>query len=218
MQNQILSTYVKLVPFLGTVLGSDYEIVLHKVGKSNHEVIAIANADISGRHSGSPLTDLALDFITSKTYETQDSYCNYKGISKTGKILRSSTFFIKDNKEKLIGMLCINYDTSKYTKIIDEIASLINFTTLSDETMANTESMEETFVESVNDLVLGTLQEYILKNNLTFETLTPQCKIEIVEILKNKGIFQIKGAVVEVSKNLNCSIPTIYRYLNELKI
>jgi len=37
-----------------------------------------------------------------------------------------------------------------------------------------------------------------------------------VDILNQKGIFMLKGAVSEVAKQLHCSEPSIYRYLNIL--
>ena len=89
----------------------------------NRSIIAIANNHISGRDVGAPLTNVALKILMDKSYETQDYRLHYCGMSAKGKALRSSTMFIKQNG-KLIGMLCINFDDSKYREASDAILAV----------------------------------------------------------------------------------------------
>ena len=80
MASAILQQYKILVEFLGKVLGPDYEIVLQDL--SSNSIVAIANNQISGRSIGSPLTNTALQMLSSKSYEKSNYLCNYKGITK----------------------------------------------------------------------------------------------------------------------------------------
>jgi predicted transcriptional regulator YheO len=41
-------------------------------------------------------------------------------------------------------------------------------------------------------------------------------KLRIISDLKERGLFLIKGAAKRVSKELNVSLPTIYKYLEEI--
>ena len=113
MANPLLQQYIKVTEFLGLTLGPDYEVALHDMTDKNRSIIAIANNHISGRDVGAPLTNVALKILMDKSYEVQDYRLHYCGMSAKGKVLRSSTMFIKQNG-KLIGMLCINFDDTKF--------------------------------------------------------------------------------------------------------
>ena len=121
--NLILQHYIKLTEFLGKALGPDYEVALHDLTRKDRSIIAIANNYISGREVGAPLTNMALSSLRDKSYERMDYHLHYYSINVNGKDLRSSTFFIK-NSGKLIGLLCINFDDSRYRAISDHILKL----------------------------------------------------------------------------------------------
>ena len=71
------------------------------------------NNHISHREIGSPLTDLAINLIESKEYETKSYVANYLGKTKEGRHLVASTFFIKENN-KLIGLYALTTILMKY--------------------------------------------------------------------------------------------------------
>ena len=121
--NLILQHYIKLTEFLGKALGPDYEVALHDLTRKDRSIIAIANNYISGREVGAPLTNMSLSILRDKSYEHTDYHLHYYSINVNGKDLRSSTFFIKDSG-KLIGLLCINFDDSRYRAISDHILKL----------------------------------------------------------------------------------------------
>ena len=113
MTEQLLLHYTRLVEFLGHVLGPDYEIILHEILPEQSRVAAIANGGISGRDVGAPITNAALRMIMQKQYESNNYIINYTGQLSNGKTLRSSTMFIKDGG-KLVGLLCVNFDDSRF--------------------------------------------------------------------------------------------------------
>ena len=121
--NALLRQYVKLTEFLGAALGPDYEVALHDLTDKDRSIIAIANGYISGREVGAPLTNMALGVLKDESYEWQDYRLHYSGVSVTGNLLRSSTMFIKEGG-KLIGMLCINFDDSRYQAFAREVLTL----------------------------------------------------------------------------------------------
>lgn len=123
MANPLLQHYIKLTEFLGQALGPDYEVALHDMTDKNRSIVAIANNHISGREIGAPLTNVALKILMDKSYETQDYRLHYCGLSAEGKTLRSSTMFIKHNS-KLVGMLCINFDDSRYLAASENVLRL----------------------------------------------------------------------------------------------
>jgi predicted transcriptional regulator YheO len=225
-----LIEYRILVDFLKEMFGPSYEIVLHDIHGGEGEIIAIANGHITGRKVGDPLTTFASNTIASKEYRTKDYVMNYHAKSKQGTLLRSSSLFIKD-EGRLIGLLCINFDDSKFSDLTDQLRSLIH----PDEVLFNRLKIEEKeepieyISESISDVTKQTLIDYFLKINIhlnqlnenqqkTFvKQLSQDIRMEIIKELNDRGIFLVKGAISEVARELYCSEPTIYRYLNKLK-
>lgn len=123
---KILETWKTLVHFLGETLGENYEVLLHDVRAKSPGVIAIANGSISGRKIGAPITDKMLHVIETKTYEKKPYITNYTGAIKTNAFTRSSTMFIKNSKDELIGLLCINFDDSKIKNALQHVLRLVH--------------------------------------------------------------------------------------------
>ena len=197
-----LEPYRTLVSFLGEALGPDYEVVLHDLTSEEGTIAAIVNHNISGRTEGAPLSNMALRFIHGKVYEKQPYVAGYQGASQAKGRLRSSTMFIKDGSE-LIGMLCINFDAAKYSRMAQELLSLCGAHQEPGPTLG-----VENFVSSLPDVTGSALPP---------DRLTMDEKVRIVEDLQQAGIFYMKGAVSEVAAQLGSSEATIYRYLSKLK-
>ncbi|WP_370674494.1 transcriptional regulator [Pleomorphomonas sp. PLEO] len=222
-----IQRYMKLTEFLGSVLGPDYEVVLHDLGDADKSIIAIANGHVSGRTIGAPLTSVALQSIINHSYETQDYRLNYVGVAGT-KLLRSSTFFVKDEEGRLVGMLCINFDDSRYRELSDRILKLrhpdifveTNFAYDEDAAAvrATPPSVEssESFPNSLTELTDHLLDEELRSREAAGERLSHKDKLALVGVLNAKGIFMMKGAVKYVAEKLGCSQTTIYRYLNRM--
>jgi predicted transcriptional regulator YheO len=214
-----------LVDFLGKVLGPQYEVVFHDLTDKKYEIAAIANGQISGRKIGAPLTDLALQFLMDKTYQESDYIANYCGLTKAESQIRSSTMFVKNEKGELIGMLCINCDNGKANEIVTNLRSLFQLD-MPDavpvpciETYKEPEAAPaaiETFPQSIAHLVASVLKQTLPDSNIPKERLTQNEKLKIVDILNQKGIFLIKGAVTETAAQLCSSEASIYRYLSKL--
>jgi predicted transcriptional regulator YheO len=222
MNDNTLRQYSILVEFLGKTLGPDYEVALYDIGSETNSLVAIANGYISGRTIGAPMTNMGLNTISNKLYMHSNYKLNYPGISKDQNILRSSTMFIKDENEELVGMLCINFDDRKFVKLSNEIMQLCHpneliekhctyesINTLSDDEV-------ETFSGSISEVTENALNKVLASKNIPLDRLTQDERLDVIDILIQKGVFMLKGAVSEVAKQLHCSEPTIYRYINKL--
>lgn len=225
MSAKWISRYAKLVEFLGMVLGPDYEIVLHDLSEPEQSIIAIANGQVSGRTIGAPLTSVALQAIVHHSHETSDYRLNYAGLARDSKLLRSSTFYIKNEAGDLVGLLCINFDDSRYREISDRVLKLrhpdifvdINFAYNDSRAMvenAEVSSEVEQFHRSPKELIESMLAQTVLgQDKDASDKLPPRKKFALIEGLEAKGFFRIKGAVKQISDRLGCSQTTIYRYL-----
>ena len=205
--------FVKLTHFLGQVLGKQYEIVFHLISKEGSYIAAIANSHISGRSLNSPLSAFASELIQNKSFLDEDFLLDYKA-SVGSKFVRGSTFFIKNGKE-LVGILCINHDTSVVRELICKIIDIEKIGDVSEilNTQNTTQSIE-TLSRSIEDILASSIDESYI--NSPFQ-LSLEQKEELVKSLYEKGIFNIKGAVPKVASFLKLSEPSVYRYLKKFK-
>lgn len=201
-----------MVDFIAVAAGNNCEVVLQDIERQ--QIIKIANSHVSKRKAGAPLTDFALKVLSTGEWKHSDSITNYCGVLPDGTQLRSSTFFIKDG-DRLLGMLCINIDTTVYSQIITEISSLMGGSSYAAPAV-NSAYHTETFHSSVGDIISETIAEVFPGENIHPSRFTQEEKMLIVQKLSSKGVFQLKSAIAEVARSLSCSEATIYRYLSKL--
>lgn len=222
LASPLLQHYIKLTEFLGYALGPDYEVALHDLTDKDRSIVAIANNHVSGREVGAPLTNVALRILRDKSYENQDYILHYLGVSSTGKSLRSSTMFIKEDG-KLIGMLCINFDDSRFQAVSDALLRLCHPDHFVDTNFQVDETVADRFVptERFHNSIHGVASEAVLREldrrSITADRLNSEERIQIISALDSEGIFLLKGAVKDVADALECSQASVYRYLSLIR-
>lgn len=228
MASSLMQHYIQLTKFLGQALGPDYEIALHDLTDKNRSIIAIANNHVSGREIGAPLSNVALKLLMDRAYEQQDSRMNFRGVSEKGKTLRSSTLFIKQNG-RLVGMLCVNFDDSRYQAMSDEILSLCHPENFLERHYSFDENLvvqanhqegdgaDECFHASIGQVAGEAVEQELKRMGLTAKRLTPSERMQIIVALERDGIFLLKSAVKDVAEALGCSQASVYRYLSRTR-
>ena len=205
----------------------DTEVSTCKTSVSQRkQIIAIANSHISGRKLGAPLTNMSLSILRDKSYERMDYHLHYYSINVNGKDLRSSTFFIKDSGE-LIGLLCINFDDSRYRDVCDRILSLCHPDLFVTDVLAqplpenedgvSARSSPEKFRNSADAVALDAINRELERMGVTPEQLTPEKRLQVIAALESGGLFLLKGAVKSAAASLHCSPASVYRYITQIK-
>jgi predicted transcriptional regulator YheO len=204
-----MDTAAQLVDFLGKACGENCEVVLQDLREGKMGITAIVNGHISGRAVGAPLTDLALRLITQGVWKTRDYICNYEGKTKDNRILHSSTYFIK-REGKLLGMLSVNTDTSKYLKLSEAILSLGGIFPAPAKPAA--EVQRENFYANMEDAIKSVFAELGVEE-ASKKRFALEERLAIIERLADQGIFLLRGSVSAVAEKLHCSEASLYRYI-----
>lgn len=207
--DQLLQTFTPLVDFLAEAFGENTEVVLHDLSTPEHSVIALRNGHLSGREIGNPMTDLANKIIKDRRYERENFVTNYYGYSN-GRAFVSSTFYIK-NDNRLIGLLCINSDTTQARELKELFDHFMHRFDVDEEHLHLKENLENPVVSMAHSLITKAIQEV----GVSPSRMTKCEKVKLVHKLNSQGILLMKGAVPEIAKQLAISEPTVYRYLKE---
>ena len=226
MDAELIRQYTLIVDFLGHVLGPDYEIALHELEDDSNRIIAIANGELTGRHIGSPLSNKMLEFVAGNLYETQNYVLNFESVSATGKTMCSNSMFIKGRHGELSGLLCINFDDSRYRAISDHILKLCHPDLFVTDVLAqplpenedgvSARSSPEKFRNSADAVALDAINRELERMGVTPGHLTHSERLQVITSLESAGIFLLKGAIKSAAAALGCSTASIYRYLSQI--
>ena len=214
-----LEPYAKLVYFLSAALGDNCEIALHDLTSKDQEIVAISNNPISGREVGAKLSNLSLHYLEEKQYLNHDYVMNYKTVGNDGKLMRSATYFIKEEgREMPVGMLCINVNISDLEYLTSTIKKILGIKEEKDIEfkMDNpVEILSSPLDEMIDMYIKECLEKMGFPSYFLAERLNVDEKIKVVKYLQEKGTFKVKGAIVLVAEKLAVSEPTVYRYLKK---
>jgi len=205
----IIRSYIPIVEGLAKTFGKNCEVVLHDFSNMQSSIVAIENGHVTGRSIGSPMTEVGLK--AAKTGRTNEDMINYESMSLDGRTLKSSTMFIRDENDEVIGCLCINFDISELTvakKVIDEFL---------DTDSTHEEKIINDGTNKVNDVLIDIVYQTLEEAGKPVSYMTKEEKVEIVKKLDNQGAFLIKGAIDYVAKALCVSRYTVYNYLDEIR-
>ena len=201
----------RLIKMIAAQFGSNCEVVLHDLTKDyDSTIVAIEHNHITGRNIGGSGTNLGLEILRG-TVEAGDRY-NYFTKTKDGKLLRSSSIYLKNDAGAVIGSVCVNLDISGYLLM----ENMLNEITNSSNRNGNPE-VTEVFANNVNELLDHLIvegQESIKKRP---EEMTRADKIKMIEFLDSKGAFLILKAGDRVCEHLGISKFTLYNYLDIAK-
>lgn len=205
---EVLQRYIELVPFLGAVLGTGCEVVVHDISSPEHSLVAICNS-ISGRKPGDPITDLGQDLIQRGAHSDADYLANYVGQSQNHKFL-SFTYYIK-NDGRLIGLLCVNKDITILQETNSSLCALLRQFNLFIP-------QDSEFIENLDNpmanIMHTRIEEIIAQSGQMPSRMNLAEKVKVVHRMREDGVTMMKGAVPEIASQLGVSVPTVYRYLN----
>ena len=117
--------------------------------------------DITRRKSGGPVTDLVVKALHQEGRAIRDRY-NYKTTTSDGRVLKSTTIFIRDSKGNVAFALCINFDM---TDFLNTSYALEIFTSVAGA--FNDQEKVETFAMTITETFRSFIQSGRSKNRKT---------------------------------------------------
>ncbi len=225
-QDDILEMYKPLVRFIAQVCGPSCEVLLHDLRDIEHSIVAIENGQVTGRKIGDTMTDFGLRSVFDEQFQDCEFVTNYEGSTRDGeKVLKSSTFYIRDDDGKVIALLCTNTDITDKIALRDRLdqeirlpeGATLDLTQPDVVPHDRAAKKPEKFTVSMDELVEHILNQTM--SELGFNDpvhMLPEEKRKCIRQLNARNLFLLKGAVGEVAKYLRISEPTVYRYLRSL--
>ena len=222
--NPKLKILIPVVRGLAKILGRDYEVNLHDVSIPERSLVLCENGYVTGRSEGGPMTDFGLLMLQSEEYQSREGVFNYLAKNNRGELIKCSCIFIRDENDKIIGFLCINYDLKKAVAAQELIEGLLRVEMSgagvepAEEPGARfPEPVRESFAQDIDEVVGDSLAQVKRRIGKPFKYLTKPEKKEVVRELHDKGFFLLKGSVDILAAEMGNTKFTIYSYIREIQ-
>lgn len=207
----ILNSYRFLLDGLAEYLGSGYEIVLHSLENYEHSAIKVINGHFTGRAEGAPITDLAVRMLT-EIKESGNIYQSriYVNRNAKGVPMHCATIPIIGENNRIIGLLCMNFHTEiPFYDVLNNLLSIHQ---------EKADNSIETYTNNSDELISSAVMEArtAIMNNPTISV--SNRNKEVIYMLQEKGIFQLKDAVAKVANYLGISKNTVYLHLRNMPV
>ncbi len=194
----------QLATALHQLLGPMCEVVLHDFTDLEHSIVHI-EGNVTHRAIGGAATDLILEKVR-KGDTGQDLY-GYATSLPGGRMMKSSTIFLRDSEGCAIGALCVNLDVTDFVAARNALNAFV--------ATRDNERTTETLSDNIFDTVQSVVAETLYETGRSLATMSRDDKIELMSQLESKGLFQVKKAVSIVADMLGLSRATVYNYLRE---
>lgn len=190
--------------------GSGCEVVVHEISEKSayHSIIAIENGHVTGRKLGDGPSHVVLEQLgkTIDAEQAQDHFC-YLTKTPDGKILKSSTVYIRDAEGKVAALFCINFDISALTMVDTAISGIL---AVQDETQKEPERISL----NVNDLLDDLIRQSDELVGKPVAMMTKDDKVKAIQFLNQNGALLITKSGDKIAKHFGISKYTLYSYLD----
>lgn len=198
----------RLAKGIATLFGSNCEVAVHDLTQGyENTIVVLENSHVSGRSLGADASEIALQAIRHKHNPTKDRYA-YLTRTKEGRMLKSSSIYIKNDQGQVIGLFSINYDITDLMMAQSALAAAVSVPTPDNEEI-------ETIVTNVTDLLDQLVEDADRRIGKPVAMMTKEDKVAAIQQLNEHGAFLIKKAGDKISKHYDISKYTLYNYMDQ---
>lgn len=199
----IITAVKNMVPMLAALLGKYCEIIVHSLEDPAHAVVSVANADISHRKIGDPITRIGLETILSKVKDNSVYFCH----GQNGEQLKVGITPIINREGRILGSLSLGWNLdAPFT------CFMANFSASADN------NLEEDRIWGYGPVNIEDIIDEVCNDINAKKALPVKLKAKlIITELYHRGIFNYRSAAKLVSEKTGISVMTVYWHLREIK-
>ena len=188
--------------------GRDCEVIIHDLTSKDmeHTIVHIENGHVTNRKLGDGPSAVVLETLPKHPEDIKDHYA-YQIKTSDGKILKSTTTFVKGDDGKVHYIVAINYDISALLMIDASLQSLMHVEEQKkDEPTA--------IVGNVHDLLDSLIEQSVTLVGKPAALMNKEEKVKAIQFLNDAGAFLITKSGDKVAKYFGISKFTLYSYID----
>ena len=186
--------------------GPNCEVVVHDLSQHpDHTIVAIENGHVSGRKVGDGASQVVLEQMESGEADPED-HLGYLTRTPDGKILKSSTLYIRNAKGKVGAILSINFDISRLLMVEGAVRDLVS--------TKQPEQAEPEKIVNINDVLDDLIQQSVALVGKPAALMTKEDKMKAIRFLNRNGAFLVTRSGDKIAKYFGISKYTLYSYID----
>ena len=209
LNQQLLSILTSLAHAIAVHYGKNCETVIHDLTRDSaaeHSIVYIENGEVTGRKVGDGASKVVLKQLSSKESSEKD-HIGYFTKTADGKLLKSTTVHIKDERGKVIAIFSVNHDITSLSIASSAISEMVQ---PADE---NRDSFEK-ITPNVNDLLDELIWEATELIGKPVAMMNKEDKMRAIRYLNSKGALLITKSGDKISQHFGISKFTLYSYID----
>lgn len=203
----ILAALTPVVDGLAATFGPSCEVLLRDYRRGEQSVVAVSG-QVTGRRVGGAMSEIGLSMLA-KGGEEAANDLNYVTRTPDGRVVKSSTMPLRDERGRLIGALCVNIDVTALRRASDVLSALAG--------VSPVELPATTFTNDFTDVVDAVVRAEELVRGKPFGGLSRVERLNLVDALDERGVFAVRNAVPRVAERLGMSRSGLYADLAEAR-
>lgn len=205
---QNLELLKQLAHGIAAQFGNSCEVVIHDLKKESLEssVVYIENGHVSNRQLGDGPSEVVLETL-SRNPERLEDKLSYLTRTDDGRILKSSTMYIRGESGIPEYILSLNYDITGLITMDQALKDLIS-------TKSDVTKQPRKITHNVNDLLDTLIEQSVALVGKPVALMTKDDKTTAIQFLNDAGAFLITKSGDKVSSYFGISKFTLYSYMD----
>ena len=209
-----LESLVMIAHGIARQFGNDCEVCIHDLQANDleHTICYIINGHVSGRKIGDGASKIVLETLEAlKKGDNVSDLLGYRTHTSDGRILKSSTIFLKDESGKYRFILGINHDMTDFINAQSALSNIV------ENIETSSEDIYGQIPLSVNDLLDNLIEQSVKLVGKTPALMTKDEKVKAIKFLQDAGAFLITRSGDKISQFFGISKFTLYSYIDQAK-
>ena len=209
-----LESLIMIAHGIARHFGNDCEVCIHDLQANDleHTICYIINGHVSGRKIGDGASKIVLETLEAlKKGDNVSDHLGYRTHTSDGRILKSSTIFLKDESGKYRFILGINHDMTDFINAQSALSNIV------ENIEAAGEDIYGQIPLSVNDLLDNLIEQSVKLVGKTPALMTKDEKVKASKFLQDAGAFLITRSGDKISQFFGISKFTLYSYIDQAK-
>ena len=209
-----LESLVMIAHGIARHFGNDCEVCIHDLQANDleHTICYIINGHVSWRKIGDGASKIVLETLEAlKKGDNVSDHLGYRTHTSDGRILKSSTIFLKDESGKYRFILGINHDMTDFINAQSALSNIV------ENIEAAGEDIYGQIPLSVNDLLDNLIEQSVKLVGKTPALMTKDEKVKAIKFLQDAGAFLITRSGDKISQFFGISKFTLYSYIDQAK-
>ncbi len=201
----------RLAKGLAAQFGQNCEIVVHDMSAEN-TILAIENGHVTNRQVGDGPSQVVLEALNADPKKLQD-HLAYLTKTQDGRVLKSTTIYVRDDEDKVMGILSINYDITELLVAERAMGSLLDHAQSKREEEESKDAPK--IPQNVNDLLFELIDKSVqFAGGKPPALMTKDEKKKALQFLSDAGAFLITKSGDHISNYFGISKYTLYSYID----